>query len=280
MKPSRPAFRPARKPSRAPHRSGAGAPGERPKHQDDFVRICGLPAVAALFARAPERIERLFFLPDLRVETEPMCNALAAAHKPFRQVAADELAKVAGSVMHGGVVAVSRPEPVLPFDTAEALQWAKDMPFLLALDGVSNPQNLGAIARTAAFFGLDRMVLSDHPMQAGPSDAAHRVAEGGLEWVRLYRAQRFPAALKRMSSAFRIVGTALGRGRPLAQLPQDKPVLLVLGNEERGLPSETLAACTDIVTLPGSGRVQSLNVSATAAICIHALSRPVRDKIK
>ena len=218
-------------------------------------------------------MERLFFLPELKQEVSAFCQTMAAARKPFREVGAEELAKVAGSILHGGVVAVATAKPVLEFDPAAASAAAADVPLLLCLDGVANPQNLGAILRTAAFFGLDRIVLSDHPGQAGPSDAAHRIAEGGLEHVALYRARHFAQVLKKLKPAYRIVGTALERGRSLEAVPSDRPIALILGNEEFGMNPAALAVCDDVVTLAGSGRVQSLNVSATAAILIHALAR-------
>lgn len=254
-------------------RRGARPPRvKRPPAQPDLSRIAGLSAVAALFAKSPERVERLFFAPERRAEMEAFCARLARSRKPFRQVNADELARVAGTAMHGGVVALARPRPILPLDAVQARLWAPTVPLLLILDGIGNPQNFGAIVRTAAFFGIDRLVISDHPVQAGPSDAAHRVAEGGLEFVQLYRATKLAAAVKHLKPAYRVVGTALGgRSRPLADLPRDKPIALILGNEEAGLDPAIQAACDDVVTIPGAGWLQSLNVGATAAILIHEL---------
>jgi RNA methyltransferase, TrmH family len=237
-----------------------------------LLHVAGLPAVAALFATAPERVERLFFDERRKGAVGPFCAALARARKPYRLVAEEELARVAGSAMHGGVVAVAEPRPVLPLDLAEAPEWARDGSPLLLLDGVGNPHNLGAIARSAAFFGLKRLVLSDHPAQAAPSDASYRVAEGGLEHLALFRATNFAAALRGLSRSYRVIGTALDRGTELAALaPATRPVALVLGNEETGLPRATLEACDAIVTIAGSGRVQSLNVSVTVGILLHAL---------
>jgi TrmH RNA methyltransferase len=234
---------------------------------DDLLRVGGLPAVQALFKRTPERVERLFFLPERRREAEALCALLARARKPYREVGGEELTKVAGTMLHGGIVALARPRPVVDFDPG-----IEKAPLLLVLDGVGNPHNFGAIVRTAAFFGLERIVISGQPGQAGPSAAAHRVAEGGLEFVDIHRAANLPASLKRLRPRYRIVGTALGKGGDLKTLPRDKPIALVLGNEEHGLDTATLAVCDQVVTLAGSGSVQSLNVAATAAILIHALS--------
>jgi RNA methyltransferase, TrmH family len=245
------------------------------------MRIAGLPAVAALFATAPDRVERLFFDARMKRQVGAFCGELARARKPYRQVDVEELERIAGSAMHGGVVALARPRPVPFVDPAAAESWpeswAADGKLLLLLDGIGNPHNLGAIARTAAFFGLRRIVLSDHPGQAFPSDASYRVAEGGLEHVELFRARAFVPLLQRLRRSYRVVAAAAQNGRPPSALVGQggepaRPFALVLGNEERGLPRATLKACEAVVTIPGAGRVQSLNVAASAAILIHSLS--------
>lgn len=246
----------------------------------DTDRICGPAAVAALFAVRPEAVLRLFYMPSRRREAGGFCKLLAAARKPYREVPADELARIAGTTHHGGIVAIaaarSVPDLAAPFPAA--LLGARVLP---VLDGIGNPHNLGAIARTAAFFGLPHLAISDRQDQAGPSEAAYRVSEGGLVWVDLYRIHRLPDVLRRLRDFYIVVGTALDGAAPLpvAELAKaPKPVCLVLGNEERGLSPETLAACEKVAMLPGSGRVQSLNVAATAAIFMHALTGGLRPR--
>ncbi|MBK1842500.1 RNA methyltransferase [Azospirillum sp. YIM B02556] len=269
-------------PSRARSRIAApaipSAPAPDGVDQRKLFRVAGLAAVSAIFAHEPERVERLFFDERLKPAVGGFCKAMAASRKPYRMVEAEELAKVAGTVLHGGVVALMAPRTLPLFDT-EAARRASEP--LLILDGVGNPHNLGAILRTAAFFGLPRVLVSDHPGQALPSEAAYRVAEGGFEWVVLERAPALPAVLKRLRASHRVFGTALDQTRPTVDAgalagwrgKQDtKPPAVVLGNEENGIPSATLAACEAVLTIPGSGRVQSLNVAATAAILIHALA--------
>jgi TrmH RNA methyltransferase len=236
------------------------------------VRICGLVAVQALFDRDPGRVERLFFEPALRGELDASCQALARAHKPYRQVDEAELARVAGTVLHGGAVAIARPRPLSGFAPTAARAWAQDGKPLLILDGIGNPHNLGAIARTAAFFGLARIVLADRPDQALPSDAAYRVAEGGLEYLALYRAP-LSTVLRQLRQAYRIVGTALTGSSPGMEPTGERPVALILGNEKIGLDAATLALCDEVVRIPGSGHVQSLNVASAAAILIYLLTR-------
>ncbi|CAO3442048.1 TrmH family RNA methyltransferase [Azospirillum largimobile] len=270
-------------PSRSrPHHPRPAAPTApstpEPTESRKLFRVAGLAAVSALFAHEPERVERLFFDERLKPAVGAFCKAMAAARRPYRMVEGEELAKVAGTVLHGGVVALMAPRSVPLFDPEVARRAGEP---LLILDGVGNPHNLGAILRTAAFFGLPRVLVSDHPGQALPSEAAYRVAEGGFEWVTLERAPALPALLKRLRTSHRVFGTALDQTRPTVDAgaltgwrgkQNTKPPAVILGNEEDGIPPATLAACEAVLTIPGSGRVQSLNVAATAAILIHALA--------
>jgi RNA methyltransferase, TrmH family len=256
-----------------PHpRSKQAAELARPLHERELLRICGLAAVQALFDRDPGRVERLFFEPALRGALDANCQLLARTHKPYRQVDSMELARVAGTVLHGGAVATARPRPLVDLDPDAVRGWAQDAKPLLILDGIGNPHNLGAIARSAAFFGLARIVLADHPDQALPSDAAYRVAEGGLEHVALFRA-RLPAALPALRHAYRIVGTSLAGDSVRLNPSGDRPVALILGNEKTGLDPAMIALCDEVVRIPGSGHVQSLNVASAAAILIYLLTR-------
>lgn len=250
-------------------------PERQPPHRRELLRVCGLNAVRALFARDPGRVERLFFAARLEPELAPFCRALAAARKPYRQVGAEELARVAGTVLHGGVVAVARPRPPLAAAPEAAAGWAADGLPLLVLDGIANPHNLGAIARSAAFFGVPRIVLAERGEQALPSDASYRVAEGGLDRVRLYRAS-LPVLLPGLRRSYRVIGAAAEGGAPPVPRRDGRPAALVLGNEEHGLDPATRALCEEIATLPGTapeGGVQSLNVAAAAAILLYLLTR-------
>lgn len=270
MDKSRSARRPPARPKPHRRRSEAAPAAERPP---DSFRIAGMAAVAAVFARDPGRVERLFYEPRLKDAAGPFCAVLAKARRPYRMVEAEELGRIAGTVLHGGIVAVTRPPELPAFDLEQAKLWAAAAEPMVVLDGVGNPHNLGAIVRTMAFFGLRHLVLSDHSGQAEPSEAAYRVAEGGFEWVAVSRARRLPIMLKRLTAHYHVVGTALGGAKPFVALAAGgRPPALVLGNEEQGLPPATLQACEAVVTIPGSGHIQSLNVAAAAAILLHAVA--------
>jgi TrmH RNA methyltransferase len=254
-------------------------PSENTKRYEDkgsarLSHIAGISAVSALFANAPDRVERLLYADHMKPLVGAMCSKLAQARKPYRVVSPDELTRIAGTSMHGGIVAVAKTRPITLLTPSATKRWAMDRQPLLIVDGVSNPHNLGAIVRTAAFFGVPRMVLTDHPAQAGVSDASYRVAEGALEYMEIYRAEAFSSTLKALRESYRVVATALGNHTPLSSLrPSAKPLALVLGNEEHGLPPSTLAGCDEIVTIAARGQVQSLNVSASAAILLYAITQ-------
>jgi len=254
------------------------SPPREAEHERDLLRIAGMPAVAALFARSPQRVERLFYEERHREAVGPWAKLLAAARKPYRMVPREELDRVAGSKHHGGIVAVARPKAIPAFDPAAAVAEAPRRRLLLFLDGIGNAHNLGAIARTAAFLGIDRIVLSSDRRQALPSDAAYRIAEGGLEHVLVQRAADLPAALAAIAPAYlTVAAVASGGTDPLtlaaAEAGRGRPIALVLGNEETGLAPATIEACAAKATIAGSGALDSLNVSVAAGILMYALRR-------
>lgn len=271
---ARPRAKSAEPAARPKPKSGAVVPAaDADLASEKLSRISGPASVAALFRRDADRAVRLYYSEAMKMTAGPFCARMAEMRRVYRLVTDEELARVAGTVHHGGIVAVAQGRPVHPFDSDAAEHWAETGAPLVALDGVGNPHNLGAIARTLAFFGFPRLLLSGRLAQAGLSDAAYRVAEGGLEFLEVYQTSHLSAALREIRDDYRVVGTALRSGRPLAALEADeRPLCLVLGNEEEGLSAATLRACEAVVTIRGSGAVQSLNVSAAAAILVSQIA--------
>jgi TrmH RNA methyltransferase len=237
----------------------------------DPNRICGMAAVRALFLRRPQEVLRLFFLPERAREVGPLCAYLARNRRPYREVPGPELARIAGTEHHGGICAVAQlryaewlPGHALPANLPAA-------PVLPVLDGIGNPHNLGAIARSVAFFGAKALLLSHDERQADLSDAAFRTSEGALEHLRVLRARHLPNLLRGMRGKFLVAGAVARGGLAPEALPRERPVALVLGNEETGPAPAVLEACEARVTLTGSGLVESLNVAAATAVLVHAL---------
>ena len=153
--------------------------------------------------------------------------------------------------------------------------WGRTKAPLLLLDRVSNANNVGAIVRTAAFFGVKAIIVPDHPAQALPGEAAWRVAEGGMEFVDFYRVPSLPGICAELKRRHFLIGTSL-RGNQLSPAAVRERVLqdggmprapaLILGNEEKGIAPEVAAQCDRLVKIPGVDSVESLNVSAAAAV--------------
>ena len=232
-------------------------------------RICGSNAVSALFARRIGDVNRLYYTEAAKVEAGPLCAELARLRKPYRLLPDDEMQKAAGTVHHGGLCALTVPR-VIPM-----MEWQSPPKhkLLVVLDGIGNPHNLGAIARSAAFFGAGALLLHERPEQAMPSDAVYRVAEGALEHLELFRTRSLRKALLALDPWYRTVAATLTADAvPPVALPRDRPVALVLGNEEHGVSQDALGTCRRRVRISGRPAVQSLNVAQAAAVLLYALS--------
>lgn len=229
--------------------------------------------MAAVFARRPECVRRLFFDPATGRRAGEFSKYLARARRVYRQVTPAELARIAGTVHHGGIVAITERAEPAEVTPGEVAAWSGARRGLLVLDRVSNHHNLGALVRTAAFFGIATIVYGVHRDQAQPGESTYRIAEGGMEYVELRPVPALPRFLRAIRPQYRTLGAAL-QGEPLERVRlrserDARPVALVLGNEENGLAPAVLAACEQRVLIPGTGPIESLNVSAAGAVLMH-----------
>ena len=138
---------------------------------------------------------------------------------------------------------------------------------LLALDGVGNPHNLGAIARTCAHFGVTGIIMREP--QLLQSGAALRTAEGGGEFISPLSCDDMPLALKLCKDAgYSLVTPSSHGGQSLYNTALPQKVVIVFGEEMFGV-SKAVANSADIaLQIPGSGKVESLNVSVAASLMV------------
>jgi 23S rRNA (guanosine2251-2'-O)-methyltransferase len=144
----------------------------------------------------------------------------------------------------------------------------------VALDSVQDPQNVGSIARTAAFFGVRGLVVMSD--RAAPlSSVVYDVASGGIEAFPHAEEPNLRRALEASKAAgVWVLGSSEHATQPVHDVPRDRPWLVVLGNEERGLRRLTLETCDEVCVIPGRGEaVTSLNVAVSAGILLAALAR-------
>jgi TrmH RNA methyltransferase len=243
-------------------------PQQLPRQKE--LNVCGWQAVSTLFARHPAEVRRLFFDAATGRRAGEFCSQLAQHKKVYRQVEGAELEKIAGTKLHGGIVAVIGERPLKKVTREVLADWAKTKAPLLLLDRVSNANNVGAIVRTAAFFGVKAIIVPDHPAQALPGEAAWRVAEGGMEFVDFYRVPALPEFCTELKRQHFLIGTSL-TGNQLSpagvrERGIPRPPAIVLGNEEKGIAPAVAAQCDRLLKIPGADSVESLNVSAAAAV--------------
>ena len=247
--------------------------------------VYGRRACLAVAERRPDHILRAFYeAGGPTKDLAPLLKACAANRKPYREVSAEELERLAGSKHHEGVVLFTerRERASLSLSLGRAVERSRDPKVSagsgvwVALDGVENDHNQGAIARTLAWFGAAGLVWEGPRPQL--SGAALRVAQGGAEHIELVSVPSLPDALDELRAAgVRVLGADQGARRSAFAVPLDGPVCWVLGNEQTGLSEEVRARCDELVSIPGVGVVESLNVSVSAAILVaHSYSSATR----
>ena len=173
-----------------------------------------------------------------------------------------------------GVVALARPIEETPLEALCGPSPRGRVPFLLVLDGITDPHNLGAVLRSAECAGVTGIVLPRHrSVHLSPTVA--KVAAGAIEYLPVALVAGIPTALQKLSSAgVWTVGLVGGAKQALYELPLgDQPVALVLGSEGAGLAALTRKRCDALASIPQHGTLSSLNVSTAAAIACFDVAR-------
>jgi TrmH RNA methyltransferase len=262
----------ARKPAARPGERPAARPGERPaaRHQGKAEeKYHGVRACEALFAHRPGDIIRVYVAEERRRQFAAILDHCAKARLGFQVVAQENLARISASTHHEGIVILARAYPRwgMP-DLLRAIEERRLKGPLLYLDGIQNPHNLGAILRTAAHFGT-AAVLGAKSVLPPLSPAAVRVAEGAAEYVPVCDLADPRADLLQLKKrGFRVVATSSHRGSPLSPESLAGKVVLVLGSEGEGISKPIAALADTAIQIPGTGTVESLNVSVACGILL------------
>ena len=228
-------------------------------------RLYGVNACLAVFAKRPEAIRKVWLV-ETRIPKLKAVLAFCVKHRVGYTVAGDEdLERLSGSAHHEGVCFA-----VLPAAELSLSAWLRDLPrgpaVALWLDGVGNPHNFGAILRSAAHFGVAGALLPKDS-ELSLSGAAARIAEGGAEQVPMLRLGRSDNAVAQLQSAgFVLAVTVVRGGSALYSTTLPERLVLVIGAEQLGVTEELARAASLRLAIPGSGRVESLNVGAAAAV--------------
>lgn len=257
-----------------PNRPPPPKPAPRPPvDRAPAETIYGLRAVQAVFARRRDDLLQLAFGPKSRRELEPIVRWAEGRGVEAKELGERDLERLAGSTHHEDACAVVRARRwVAPGELAERL--VRDRGVAVALDRVRNPYNVGAILRSAAFFGVDAALLGAPAPHPGIAPDAVRVAEGGVEHLLVARTTDLVDTLARLRDrGVQIVGADGGSATSAIGFPFARPTVLVMGNEREGLGPRVRAVCDAIVAIPGTSAVESLNVAVAAGVLIAELVR-------
>lgn len=235
--------------------------------------LFGLRAGLAICEKRPEDVVRLGWSGDVEHDVKDAVRALGKRRVEVRAMSNKELDRVAGTNHHEGLVLEVKPRRwASGQELADVL--VKKKGTAVALDRVRNPFNIGAILRSAAFFGVDAILLGAPAPHPGLDPAAVRVAEGGAEHVVVSRTTDLADTLGRLRTrGIRILGADGAADTDALAADFGRPAVLVLGNEREGLGPRIRAHCDAIVAIRGTGAVESLNVGVAAGVLIAHLVR-------
>ncbi len=238
--------------------------------------VVGIHPVRELL-RAGRKVHRLQ-LADTRSSSRPMDELVRLADScgvPVDIVPRDQLDQAAPGLVHQGVVAEAPAFPYTAFDTllASASQ-APNPALLVAVDGVTDPHNLGSIARSAESFGASGLIIPDR-RAASVTPTVEKAAAGALAHLPVATVTNLVRALGVLHEAgVWSLGLDADGDTELAQHPlASEPCVLVVGAEGKGLARLTRQRCDAIVRLPMRGNVASLNASVAAGIALYELAR-------
>ena len=255
------------------NRSGSGRDGPKGPGGD---QVEGRQAVRELLLAGTRRTREVLLAGDL--DPAPILDDIIdladEAKVPIREVTRNKFENIARTEAPQGVLALAQPLREYEFEDLLVPNADGSDPFLLLLDGVTDPGNLGAILRSAECAGVTGVILPRH-RAAGVTATVAKSAAGAIEHLRMTRVAGLPWALNRMAEAgVWSVGLDAGGDAAIHRLSvADQPVALVMGAEGAGLSRLVRERCDTIAHIPLAGVLGSLNVSAAAAVALFEVAR-------
>jgi TrmH RNA methyltransferase len=249
--------------------------------QNKELAVCGIAAVQALAEHNPQKITRFYYMAERSRLFGDLCKSLSVRKAPYNQVSQEEdLKKLSGSVHHQGVVAmINMPEiehlsPVYIHGLITRKESA------LLLDHIGNANNFGAIIRSAAFFGIKNIIIPMDEAQSTITTSSYRIAQGGMEYVQIFGVRSVPELLEEVRGKMIRVGTDVHGKTSIEDIPSpdiQKPLLVVLGNEENGISEAVKARCDYLITISTPvHKLDSLNVAQAAAVILYEMGKSAK----
>lgn len=233
--------------------------------------VTGLQPVREAIRVHGERLERVLVEDKGGPHIEAVARFAQDRGATVTRVSRGELDRTARGARHQGAIAYAPELTIIGID--ELLKdLAKDA-VIVALDEIEDPQNFGAVIRSAVALGATAIVWPEH--HAAPlSPATFRASAGAVEHARLCRVSGLPTAIERLTQAgATIVGLDANAEKDIQEVVIEGPVVLVIGAEGKGLRKPIKRACTELARLPMSGAIDSLNASVAAGIALYEFLR-------
>lgn len=239
-------------------------------------QVYGLHAVAALLASRPASIKKLM-VADVAADRQlaPLLAQAVAAGISIQRINRKQLDQQAPDSRHQGVIAVVRETTsgINERELPEFLAALTEPAFLLVLDGVQDPHNLGACLRTADAAGVHAVILPQD-RAVGITPVVHKVACGAVESVPVFTVTNLARTLRQLRDAgIWIYGASDSAEQRLYDIDLLGPIALVLGSEGKGMRRLTREHCDHLLSIPMAGQVESLNVSVAAGVVLFEVRR-------
>jgi 23S rRNA (guanosine2251-2'-O)-methyltransferase len=229
--------------------------------------IYGVNPVLEAIRSHPERIHFVAVAREQSARHQRLIAEANNARVKVRHVPMDQVDRMAGRGVHNGVAADIAESGYADFD--DAIDTAE---LVVILDGITDPQNFGAILRVADGFGIDLVVIPEHE-SVGLTPAAVKASAGASEWVKVAQVTNLARAIEALKKReFWVYGAAAGGDRPDAIDFRGK-VALVMGSEGKGIRRNVLEHCDRVVMIPMQGHVESFNVATAAAVLCYEIAR-------
>lgn len=231
------------------------------------MKYYGLHACEALFQNRAADIIRVYVTEERVRDCAALLKWCARQKKAYHVVNAGEMEKVASSVHHEGITILAKAPQILSGEQAvRHLSQQKGPVAAFFFDGVQNPHNIGSVARSAAHFGIQIIAGATDKLPA-PSPSMYRIAQGACEHVRFAETESPTKLFRELRKlGFRIIATSSHNGRDVFSGGIPEKVVFVLGNEVHGISQTLLKEADETIAIPGTGVVESLNVSVSAAL--------------
>lgn len=231
------------------------------------IKYYGLHACQALYKNRPTDIIRVYVTKERMKECAPLLKWCAQNKKAYHVVTDTELEKVSTSVHHEGISILGKAPEI--FDQAAAKKLLTEIKIPTAIfffDGVQNPHNIGSVARSAAHFAIPLIAGAKEKLPM-PTPAMFRIAQGACEHVKFAALDDSLAFLTTARQAgFKVIATSSHTRAQLFEAALPEKVIFVMGNEVEGVSKALLKAADATLAIPGTGIIESLNVSVCAAL--------------